>query len=149
MKYADITVPNIIEAFKRFNKQYFGDTLPMVTFRIKTTPKTLGQCAIQKTEHNVTITITISNYYLINETDFEQTLLHEMIHLKQYVDFGSMDHGVMFKLLAKTINEDSQHKYNISRCTSRLGYELSDEAKYRLEQQRDKKAKMQVLSVNW
>lgn len=151
MKYADITLPNIEKAFNKFNELYFANSLPTPIFCIKTNHRALGSCSVQKkpNQETPTITITISNFYLVPDKDFEDTLIHEMIHLKQYITFGRMSHTTTFKQMAEAINKESNGRYNITRCSSRKGYELSNEAKIRMERKKLRQEKKQILSVKW
>ena len=73
--------------YNKFNKLYFGDTLPSISFKTSRSKKTWGYASYKYDFINSTIiplSITISNYYDSPEDVKIQTLLHEMIHIEDY-----------------------------------------------------------------
>ena len=149
MKYADITLPKLETLFEKFNKEYFNGELQKPNFRIKTNKRQLGCCEVKHTVTNpyVNVTIVISNYYNVPSKDLEETMLHEMIHYMEYVKHKKMTHTKTFKEKADEINKLSKHRYNISRTTSRNGFELSNEGMIREQRAKAKKERIQILTV--
>lgn len=129
MKTADITIPNIIARFNQFNKEYFNNELKIPNFRISTTKTVLGQCSIKK---NIP-TISISNYYDVEDVELNNTLIHEMIHLYQWQVYKKMSHLDTFKSKANEIYSLSNGLYSISRTSKRDAKKLSLDGQKRLE----------------
>ena len=81
-----VTIDWLEYKYNIFNKLYFNNELPKISFKISRSKNTWGYagCLII----NSTIVpeyISISNYYDSPEIVKESTLLHEMIHVKDYV----------------------------------------------------------------
>lgn len=82
-----VTISWIKEHYDKFNKLYFGDTLPTVKFKINRTKNSFGFAGFQYDFLNDTIIpdiLIMSNYYDSPEYVKIQTLLHEMIHIEDY-----------------------------------------------------------------
>ncbi|MBR6515474.1 MAG: SprT-like domain-containing protein [Bacilli bacterium] len=98
-----LTEQFLIENHEKYNKMYFNGVLSMPKFLIKKTSKrTLGYYSSLK---NV---IMVSTYYVREEKDFLNTLIHEMIHQfihEQKIKDSSV-HGYSFKSIAHRINVD-------------------------------------------
>ena len=86
-----VTVDWIKQNYKRFNKMYFDNKLPDIEFKISRSKNSWGYASfnyIYERKNLKTIkptAITISNYYDSPENIKQTTLLHEMIHIKDYV----------------------------------------------------------------
>lgn len=109
-----LTIPFIAETFVKFNRIYFGGILPTPLFKINTSKQTLGRCV----RKNGIVTIIVSNYYDREQKDFEETILHEMIHQWQIVVYNTANHGATFCDKAREIKSFSNDKYNITRTTN-------------------------------
>lgn len=82
-----VTVSWIQKNYEKFNELYFGNTLPMIQFKISRSSHTWGYASFKYDWRNSTIIptmITISNYYDSPEEVKLTTLLHEMIHIEDY-----------------------------------------------------------------
>lgn len=83
-----VTVSWIREKYNEFNKLYFDDLLPKnLVFKVNRSKSSWGFASYRYDYSNDTIhpeAITISNYYDSPEYVKIQTLLHEMIHIKDY-----------------------------------------------------------------
>lgn len=93
--------------FKKFNALYFGKKLPTPSFLIINSKSCWGQCGIKYSKAFGNIyCIRISNYYDREEFDFQNTLLHEMIHLHFY-SIGDIEerHGMKFREMALALNK--------------------------------------------
>lgn len=103
--------------FNRFNKDYFNGELPFPRFRIGHSRTRLGWLKSEvkgfdhhhskdKSEDNRVFTICLSNYWEGDESFFQNTLLHEMIHFyiayHQYKD--DKPHGMLFRSQMERLN---------------------------------------------
>jgi len=82
-----VTLDWIHYHYYKFNKEYFGDLLPCIEFKISHSKKTWGYASFKYDFPNDTIipsAITMSNYYDSPEEVKLNTLLHEMIHIADY-----------------------------------------------------------------
>ena len=109
------------EQFGTFNNAYFGGKLPEPEFVVSNARTILGQFCCrsrrsailrrQKLDH---FTIKVTKYYDLPEREYQNVLLHEMIHY--YIAFkGIRDtspHGRAFKSLMHTLN--SRHGWDIT-----------------------------------
>jgi len=86
-----VTVDWIKENYKKFNEMYFDGALPDIEFKVSRAKDTWGYASFnyiyehKKLKTIQPIAITISNYYDSPENVKQTTLLHEMIHIKDYV----------------------------------------------------------------
>ncbi|GEM_PF-3036297 len=80
----EITVAFLQEAFRKYNEEIFGNSLPIPNLRVSNAKRRLGSmhCRIQKTwgKTHRSFTIVVSNYYDVPLSLIEDTLIHEMIH---------------------------------------------------------------------
>ena len=82
-----VTTSWIEKNYNKFNKLYFGGTLPNIRFKTSRSKKTWGFASFRYDFSNSTIIpleITMSNYYDSPEDVKISTLLHEMIHIEDY-----------------------------------------------------------------
>ena len=111
-----LTIDFIKENFGNFNSLYFGGKLETPKFVIKHSKQYLGTCKwsnrlprdINGISLKTDFTIEISDYYDRAEKDYQNTLLHEMVH--QYIrQFGlerdGVHHGKAFKTIAYNLNK--------------------------------------------
>ncbi|MDO4161108.1 MAG: SprT-like domain-containing protein [Prevotellaceae bacterium] len=108
-----VNVAQLSEWFAEYNAKYFADKLPLPTIAIGRSRTRLGSMEwksqrkwLLKTSESYTIRI--SNYYDMEEKEFKNVLLHEMIHL-QIVSQHMKDtspHGKIFRQRMKEINAD-------------------------------------------
>ena len=120
--------------FHLFNEEYFGGELETPRFEICNTKTLLGQCCWKwKRDYfsgNLVckdFTIRISRYFNRSESEIQNTILHEMIHL--YIRQNNLTdpkshHGKLFYDIADRINE--QGGWNISRTDSVEGCGLNN-----------------------
>ena len=122
-----VTINWIEKKYNQFNDLYFGGTLPTVKFKINRSKNSWGFASFIFDWENDTVIpecITMSNYYDSPENVKIQTLLHEMIHIEDYlwhpehfiknhrrVSSRQYDaHGEWFMNEAKRITEESGYK---------------------------------------
>lgn len=132
-----LTISYISEKFEKYNNLYFNGSLKTPKFKISNSKRALGTLSISRRlnfyggytkEH----TISISKYYDRTEKQYDNTLIHEMIHLyisqNDIIDNGS--HGRHFKAECARINK---YGWDLSRTTDISGWKLSEEAQKRLD----------------
>lgn len=121
-----LTLSYIEEAFKKYNVMYFDNSLPLPKFEIMKKKTHLGEfqaCRRLDIFANPldASVIRISIYYDREAKDFDETIIHEMIHYyishNCIVDNGS--HGKQWKKKAAEIN--AKGGWNITRTTSVRG----------------------------
>lgn len=112
--------------FVQFNTDYFGGELPEPRLLVSTAHTQLGQFSCRRVRKGLFrgytttgYTIKVSDYYQMEEHDYQQTLLHEMIHY--YISYtGARDtsaHGRLFRQLAARINEVGGWRITVSSRT--------------------------------
>ncbi len=122
----ELTVKILREWFGLFNKQYFNEELPEPRLLVSSARTQLGQFSCRRVRKGLFrgytttgFTIKVSDYYDMSEHDYQQTLLHEMIHY--YIAYtGARDtspHGAIFRQLAERINKVGGWKITISSKT--------------------------------
>ena len=132
MAYPNITIDLIKGLFKELNQTYFHNSLPLPKFRVATARTHLGHCKCGKKDGKEIREIMISDYYKVPIDAVTNTLLHEMVHLWEWVRYGKMSHGANFKRMAQMIAIQSDNKYIITRTNSRTNFELTDNAKHKM-----------------
>lgn len=125
-----ITTDWIKAHFERFNTDYFGGELPLPKFSVSNSRTCLG-VMIKRRKRKFFIctcneyTIRISNYYDIPEREFQNVLLHEMIHYYIYIKRlkDTSSHGTVFRGLMRTLNS---YGWNIAVCTQTEGWAVAE-----------------------
>lgn len=131
-----LTINYIENKFELYNQKYFYGLLKKPHFKIKTTKRQLGCLSTKRVMsfngYMYIYTISISDFYNRNEKQYDNTLIHEMIHLyiaqQNLYDNGA--HGRRFKAECARINKDG---WELSRTTNTSGWELSEKAKDKVE----------------
>lgn len=132
-KIMTLTIDYIRGSFIKYNVLYFNNLLKMPNFKIIHSKRHLGTLSIKRRanfafggylkEH----TISVSDYYDRTEKQYDNTIIHEMIHLyisqNDIIDNGS--HGRHFKAECARINK---YGWELSRCTDTSGWKLSEYA---------------------
>jgi hypothetical protein len=127
-----LTIDFISENFHKFNKEYFNDELQTPSFEITRVKSYLGQYHWKYSfdgdlMENV---IRISNMFDRSETDYQNTIIHEMIHLyirQNHIKDTRRHHGRVFNSIADRINR--QGGWHIARTDSIAGCGLTDKSK--------------------
>ncbi len=106
------TIDYIRSKFIEFNTLFFDGKLPEPPFELSRARKTLGQVVYRRSHgtngmwHYDNFIIRISSCIDMSETEWEDTILHEMIHLwilsNQWTD--SSAHGMLFRHKMKELN---------------------------------------------
>ena len=108
----EITEKLVREKFEFFNRQIFGGKLPMPRIGLSRARTFLGACTFKtrrgllgkKTRYD--FAIRISTMFDMSETEFEDTLIHEMIHY--YIGVNQIEdtsaHGQKFRSMMADIN---------------------------------------------
>lgn len=116
------TIDYIRSKFIEFNTLFFDGKLPEPPFELSRARKTLGQVVYRRSHgtngmwHYDNFIIRISSCIDMSETEWEDTILHEMIHLwilsNQWTD--SSAHGMLFRHKMKELN--TRHGRHITIC---------------------------------
>ena len=122
-----LTYDYMKKKFDLYNKKYFEGKLFQPTFVINHSKRSLG-CYVSNRNlsiHEFSV-LKMSDYYKRTEKDFDNTLIHEMIHLYQHQNnCCDRGHGIVFKSQCARINKDG---WNLSRLDSN-SYEVSESVK--------------------
>ncbi|MBO5948232.1 SprT-like domain-containing protein [bacterium] len=105
----ELTLTHIKKAFSKYNAMYFNNELHTPIFELFKSKKAFGQFCVQnRFSDTPTIKIRISNYYKREERDYDDTIIHEMIHLYiyQYRIKDNSSHGKYWLRIANIINKD-------------------------------------------
>ena len=103
---------NMLDAFCQYNEKYFEGILPIPMFDLLHSFRTCGYCQcdyeqgwFSRTLYNFRISMT--DYYDFTLKQFEDILVHEMIHyyLAYFGIDKSLSHGREFKKMAKRLNQ--------------------------------------------
>lgn len=132
-----LTLDFIARKFKEFNTEYFEGKLQTPTFEITHVKSYLGQYHYKYGSnylwdgHRVLkeSVIRISNRYDRSETDYSNTIIHEMIHLyirQNNIKDTRPHHGRVFNSIADRINR--QGGWHIARTDSIDGCGLTDKS---------------------
>jgi hypothetical protein len=114
-----MTTEQIISIYKNFNHLYFNNELPLPNeVQFKCAKKFLGQFSWDGAyKKGGTCTLRMSTAYHLTDLEIEKVIIHEMIHVWQWVHDYRDAHGRTFKLKASIINNKTNYKYSIARCT--------------------------------
>lgn len=113
IKAMDITTEYLKTQFDEFNRAYFGSTLPEPKLCVNNSRTMLGQFRCKRQRRPLSrrttytdLTIKVSRYYDMPEREYQNVLLHEMIHMYIAVK-GLKDtspHGVVFREIKDRLN---------------------------------------------
>lgn len=103
----DITIEWIARNFNKFNRQYFNGQLPTPRFIVVDTRRMLGQCGAKNWRAvRPDFYIKMSNHFDRSEYQFQNTLIHEMIHLYfQSKRMWNVRHGREFQMVARSFDK--------------------------------------------
>lgn len=116
--------------FLRFNADYFGGQLPLPRLRLSQSRTRMGSMSCKRKYHlgkyHLTdFTIHMSNYYDLTERQFQNVLLHEMIHYA--IAYSGMKdtsaHGIVFRRMMDHLNRD--HGWEITIMSHRKDLPLA------------------------
>ena len=129
----ELTIKFLTDSFKIFNATYFNDELFIPRFEITHVKRYLGQYQWEYSYDSrifLDSVIRISDYYMRDETELHQTLLHEMIHLyirQNHIKDTRAHHGRVFYSIADRLNREGG--FHIARTDSVEGCGLRDKSK--------------------
>lgn len=107
-----MTIIQLNTAFKKFNKQYFNDELPNVEIKYCKSKSYMGLFCFRR-DGSKDPMIKINTYYDVPDKSIEETLIHEMIHLWQYINKKFDVHGYSFCKKMHEINAKGIHNIDI------------------------------------
>lgn len=146
-----LTIDFIARSFSKFNDEYFDGRLKTPVFEIMHTKRLLGQCKWDnRGSKRMNYRIRISDYYQRDEKQYQNTILHEMIHLfmrQNDIKDTRTHHGQVFYRYADFINE---YGWNIARTDDIRGLDIntSEVITYYLAAFRDKNGKYFLMRYN-
>lgn len=124
-----ITIPNILRIFSKYNSLCFDGKLPLPGIKLGNAKNYLGQLRYKTRKdslghiHRYDYTLCVNTRYEMDERSLEDTIIHEMIHY--YIAYNNIQdtssHGVAFRKIMDDIN--SRFGRNITVSTK--GSELS------------------------
>ncbi len=130
-----VTIQWMEQQFHQFNQEYFDGGLPLPILKTGRSKTRLGQFAckrsfqpraflMRKKVKFYDFTITLSNYYDLSERQFQNVLLHEMIHYCiTYTGLkDTSSHGIIFRGMADAWNKKG---WNIRVTTSTKGVKVA------------------------
>ena len=122
----ELTIKYISEAFSKYNAKYFGGELKKPIFKIGKSKTQLGSFSCHQTMLGEVHTITISKYYDRTPKQYDNTIIHEMIHqyIRQKGLKDSSSHGHLFKQHCARINKDG---WDLARTTSTTNWNINKE----------------------
>lgn len=129
-----LTIDYIEQKFALYNVLYFNGELITPNFGITNRKTQLGCLEIIYNHYirRTIYTLKVSRYYDRTEKQYDNTIIHEMIHLyiaqNHIIDNGS--HGRRFKAECARINKDG---WNLSRCADVSDWKLSEDAQKKVE----------------
>ena len=94
--------------FRQFNKDYFGNILPMPHIKIKHSVNTLGYFSYMQNEmFGTTEVLEISDFYEYTSNQLRDIVVHEMIHYYLYYigEDVRLKHEKSFMRMARQLNQ--------------------------------------------
>ena len=124
-----VTTSWISENYSKFNNLCFDGTLPTIKFKVNRSKTCWGFASFRYDfENNIIIpeSITISNYYDSPEEVKIQTLLHEMIHIKDYLSHPEHFVRNHRKVSGRTYNPHGEwFSEEANRISNESGYKIA------------------------
>lgn len=115
-----ITIPYIQRKYRHFNDLIFNGRLPEIPIRLSDSGRFMGQCTFETRRHpdgrieRTGFTLRVNTRISMPEHDFEDVIIHEMIHL--FIGLSGLEdtapHGEIFRSVMRSIN--STHNRNIT-----------------------------------
>ena len=126
-----LTVDLLRTWFRQFNDDYFGGELPVPSLALSKARTRLGTMSCKRKLHVCVVAysdfaIRISTYYDCTEREYQETLLHEMIHY--YITYKHIrdksSHGPVFRSIMERLNRE--HGWNVTVSSSMRDHKISD-----------------------
>ena len=123
----NLTAQYLRERFRQLNRQYFDNQLPEPRLMVSRSRTMLGQFSCRRrrkalfTTELSALTIRVSEYYEQTGDEIDDTLLHEMIHLRIATSRrrDTSPHGPLFRAEMERLNRQGRH-ITVSARTARL-----------------------------
>ena len=132
--FMQITVEWIERWFTVFNREYFGDRLPVPRLSLSRSRTRLGSMTCKRRlsfgrKRFYDYAIHLSNYYDMGERDYQNVLLHEMIHYSiAYTGLrDTSPHGTVFRGMMEALN--CKYGWSISVSTRMQGKQVAERAR--------------------
>lgn len=99
----------LIKKYAQFNEEYFNDELPGdILLELICNGITIGGTAFRQNPYRIRINFNFI-YKENEEYEFENILIHEMIHIWQFINNYNDSHGKTFKIKMNEINSKGKH----------------------------------------
>jgi hypothetical protein len=113
--------------FAQFNHDYFGDALPLPRLALSKSRTRLGSMSCKRQvrlfhSRLSDYAIHLSNYYDLSERQFQNVLLHEMIHYSIAYNGrkDSSPHGVVFRAMMEELNRKYGWELSVTTSTKNV-----------------------------
>jgi tRNA-specific adenosine deaminase 1 len=118
---------NLKATYDKFNRQYFNNELPRITLKWGRSKRWGGLASGRRGPSGdiLPVKITISDFLSMDEERFLGIMLHEMIHIWQWVNGHADHHGAFFK--AKRQELSGKAPFTIPVSEDITGMQVSDE----------------------
>lgn len=133
----ELTVAYLQRKFNEYNKEFFNGVLPYIKIKIGRSKKCFGIYHTETSRITGKVLkqhIMISKYYNQTDKQYDETLIHEMIHY--YIKFTGIkdnnSHGREFIKIMNRINESSNFKITIKGSSFGLTSDIEDNKVYRI-----------------
>ena len=114
---------NLNQEYHKFNNKYFDGELPS-NLKLKWNKSKRVSGDARATINQITgvitpTTINISTYFKLDEESFTSTLIHEMIHVWNYVHNRNENHGPFFRAKARELSSKAGVKITLTDTSER------------------------------
>lgn len=132
-----LTINYLQRKFNEYNKRFFAGTLPPIKIKIGRSKKLFGYYHYRYNTYTNEIIeqyINISRYYEQTLKQYDETLIHEMIHY--YIKYNKISdssiHGHKFREIMNNINNSSDFNITITGSSYGLNSKIENDKVYRI-----------------
>jgi hypothetical protein len=133
----ELTVTYLQNQFKKYNALFFNNELPWILIKIGRSKRNFGiyhTTTSRSTGKILKQHIMISKYYDQTAKQYDETLIHEMIHY--YIRFKGIkdncSHGIKFHKIMHQINCNSEFNITITGDSTNMTSKIEDNKIYRI-----------------
>lgn len=131
-----VTLPFVCQKFEAFNALIFEGKLPTPAFQLSRARTFLGKCLVRKPRFGLgktVCTLRFSVSFDLPEREWEDIIIHEMIHLYIGVNgrWDTSAHGVLFKRYMNDINSRFGRHITVTHRMSKEEREKNTDTRHR------------------
>ena len=133
----ELTVNYLQNQFKKYNALFFNNELPWILIKIGRSKRNFGiyhTTTSRSTGKILNQHIMISKYYDQTAKQYDETLIHEMIHY--YIRFKGIkdnsSHGIKFIKIMNDINRISEFNITVTGDSTNMTSKIEDNKIYRI-----------------